>query len=70
MKGNVPSVPWFPENSSYFRKEADFLLRQDVHEVQPAWGAWLGQYQTKLQRELRNPHRRKRENSTCVEHSR
>jgi type IV secretory pathway VirD2 relaxase len=51
------------QNSSHFRKEADLLLRQGVQEVQPAWGGWLGQYQTKLQTELRNPDRRRRENS-------
>jgi len=46
-------------NSSHFQKEADLFLRRGVHEVQPAWGGWLGQYQTKLQTELRNPERRK-----------
>jgi type IV secretory pathway VirD2 relaxase len=51
------------QNSSHFRKEADLLLRQGVQEVQHAWGGWLGQYQTKLQTELRNPDRRRRENS-------
>jgi type IV secretory pathway VirD2 relaxase len=51
------------QNSSHFQKEADLLLRRGVHEVQPAWGGWLGKYQTKLQTELRDPDRRKRENS-------
>jgi hypothetical protein len=51
------------QNSSHFQKEADMFLRGGVHEVQPTWGGWLGQYQTKLQSELRNPDRRKRENS-------
>src|SRR5271168_2134101 len=37
------------ENSSYFQKEADLLLRTGVHDVQPVWGGWLGQYQAKLQ---------------------
>ena len=50
-------------NSSYFHKEAELLLRRGIREVQPVWGGWLGQYQTKLQTELRNPDRRKRENS-------
>jgi type IV secretory pathway VirD2 relaxase len=51
------------QNSSHFHKEADVLLRRGVHEIQPAWGGWLGQYQTRLQSALRNPDRRKRENS-------
>jgi type IV secretory pathway VirD2 relaxase len=50
------------QNSTHFQKEADLLLRRGVHEVQPSWGGWLGQYQTKLQTELGNPERRKREN--------
>jgi hypothetical protein len=50
------------QNSSHFEKEADLFLRRGVHEVQPAWGGWLGQYQTKLQTELRNPKRRKVQN--------
>src|SRR3984893_15554202 len=32
------------ENSSYFQKEADLLLRTGVHDVQPVWVVWLGQY--------------------------
>ena len=36
-------------------KEADLLLRRGVHEIQPVWGGWLGQYQTKLQTELQTP---------------
>ena len=51
------------QNSSYFHKEAELLLRRGIHDVQPVWGGWLGQYQTKLQTELRNPDRRKRQNS-------
>src|ERR1700693_3907647 len=50
-------------NSSYFHKEAELLLRRGIREVQPVWGGWLGQYQTRLQTELRNHSRRKRENS-------
>jgi type IV secretory pathway VirD2 relaxase len=50
-------------NSSYFQKEADLLFRRGIHQVQPTWGGWLGQYQTKLQTELRNPDRREREKS-------
>jgi hypothetical protein len=51
------------ENSSHFHKEAVVLFRRGFHEVQPVWGGWLGQYQTKLQTELRNCDRLKRENS-------
>ena len=51
------------QNSSYFHKEAEILIRRGIHDVQPVWGGWLGQYQTKLQTELRDPDRRKRENS-------
>jgi type IV secretory pathway VirD2 relaxase len=50
------------QNSSHFQKEADMFLRRGVHEVQPAWGGWLGQYLTKLQSELRNTERRKAQN--------
>jgi type IV secretory pathway VirD2 relaxase len=50
------------QNSTHFQKEADLLLRRGVQEVQPSWGGWLGQYQTKLQSELGNPERRKRQN--------
>jgi type IV secretory pathway VirD2 relaxase len=50
------------QNSSHFRKEADLLLRRGVHEIQPVWGGWLGLYQTKLQTELQNPVRHKRQN--------
>ena len=50
------------QNSTHFQKEADLLLRRGVHEVQRTWGGWLGQYQTKLQTELGNPERRKRQN--------
>jgi type IV secretory pathway VirD2 relaxase len=49
------------QNSMHFQKEADHLLRRGVHEVQPSWGGWLGQYQTKLQTELGNPERPKRQ---------
>jgi type IV secretory pathway VirD2 relaxase len=50
------------QNSTHFQKEADLLLRRGVHEVQPSWGGWLGQYQTKLQTELGHAERRKRQN--------
>jgi len=51
------------QNSSYFNKEAEVLLRRGIDDVQPVWGGWLGQYQTKLQTELRNPDARKRRDS-------
>ena len=51
------------QNSSHFHKEAVLLVRRGVHEVQPTWGGWLGQYQTKLQTELRSLDRREREKS-------
>jgi hypothetical protein len=51
------------QNSSYFHKEAELLHRRGIRDVQPVWGGWLGQYQAKLQTELRDPRRRKRENS-------
>jgi type IV secretory pathway VirD2 relaxase len=51
------------QNTSHFRKEADILLRRGVHEVQPAWGGWLGQYQTELQIELRLHERHAKDNS-------
>jgi type IV secretory pathway VirD2 relaxase len=51
------------QNSSYFHKEAELLLRRGIRDIQPVWGGWLGQYQAKLQTELRNSDRRKRENS-------
>src|SRR5882762_401107 len=51
------------QNSSHFHKEAVLLVRRGVHEVQPTWGGWLGQYQTKLQTELRSLGRREREKS-------
>ena len=37
------------QNSSYFHKEAELLLRKGIQDVQPVWGGWLGQYQAKLQ---------------------
>ena len=49
------------QNSSYFNREAEVLLRRGIHDIQPVWGGWLGQYQTKLQTELRNLGKRKRE---------
>ena len=49
------------QNSSYFHKEAEVLLRRGIHDVQPTWGGWLGQYQSKLQTELRNPDTRRRQ---------
>src|SRR6266481_3218985 len=42
------------QNSSHFHKEAEFLLRRGIRDVQSEWGGWLGQYQTRLQSELRN----------------
>ncbi len=51
------------QNSSYFRKEAELLLRRGVRDAQPVWGGWLGQYQAMLQTALCNPDRRKREDS-------
>ena len=51
------------QNSMHFQKEANLLLRRGVQEVQPAWGGWLGQYQTKLQTVLRNPDTRMQRNS-------
>jgi hypothetical protein len=51
------------QNSSHFYKEVELLLRRGIRDVQPAYGGWLGQYQAKLQTELRNPDRGKRENS-------
>jgi type IV secretory pathway VirD2 relaxase len=50
------------QNYSHFRKEADILIRRGVYEIQPVWGGWLGQYQTKLQTEVRNPERHKVQN--------
>jgi hypothetical protein len=50
------------QSSLYFRKEAEILIRHGIHDVQPVWGGWLGQYQTKLQSELRNHDRRERQN--------
>src|SRR6202163_2314692 len=35
------------QNSTHFQNETDLLLRRGVHEIQPSWGGWLGQYQTK-----------------------
>jgi hypothetical protein len=51
------------QNSPYFYKEAALFVRRGVRQVEPPWGGWLGQYQTKLQTELRNCVRLKRENS-------
>jgi type IV secretory pathway VirD2 relaxase len=50
------------QNSSYFHKEAEILIRKGIHDVQPVWGGWLGRYQTKLQSELRSHDRRERQN--------
>jgi len=50
------------QNSSYFNKEAEVLFRRGIGDVPPVWSGWLGQYQTKLQTDLRNPDRGKREN--------
>jgi type IV secretory pathway VirD2 relaxase len=51
------------QNSSYFLKEAELLLRKGFHDVQPVWGGWLGQYQAKLQTELHHHNRHKRGDS-------
>src|SRR5258707_7259343 len=51
------------QNSSYFYKEVELLFRRGIRDVQPVYGGWLGQYQAKLQTELRNTDRGKRENS-------
>jgi hypothetical protein len=51
------------QNSSYFIKESELLIRQGIHEVQPMWGGWLGRYQAKLQTELHHAGRRKRGDS-------
>src|SRR6266852_2184134 len=48
------------QNSSYFLREAELLLRNGIQDVQPVWGGWLGQYQAKLQAELHHPDRRER----------
>src|ERR1700676_3627590 len=48
------------QNSSYFQKEAELLLRKGIHDVQPVWGGWLGQYQVKLQTTLHHAETRKR----------
>src|SRR6202158_1047954 len=50
------------QNSSYFQKEAELLLRKGIHDVQPVWGGWLGQYQAKLQITLHHAETRKRGN--------
>ena len=51
------------QNSSYFLKEAELLLRKGIQDVQPVWGGWLGQYQTNLQTELHHANTRKRRDS-------
>src|ERR1700674_4344074 len=33
------------QNTSYFVKEAELLLRKGIQDVQPVWGGWLGHYQ-------------------------
>src|SRR5580692_6371189 len=50
------------QNSSYFEKEAELLLRKGIHDVRPVWGGWLGQYQAKLQITLHHAETRKRRN--------
>jgi hypothetical protein len=49
------------QNTSYFVKEAELLLRKGIQDVQPVWGGWLGHYQAKLQAELHHPDTRKRD---------
>src|SRR5437764_13370792 len=48
------------QNSSHFHKEAEFLLRRGIHDVQVEWGGGLGQDETRLQEELCNRDRVKR----------
>ena len=48
------------QNSSYFEKEAELLLRKGIHDVRPVWGGWLGHYQAKLQITLHHAETRKR----------
>ena len=48
------------QNSSYFLREAELLLRNGIQDVQPVWGGWLGQYQAKLQITLHHAETRKR----------
>jgi hypothetical protein len=48
------------QNSSYFLREVELLRRNGIPDVQPIWGGWLGQYQTKLQAKLHHPNRRER----------
>jgi len=50
------------QNTPHFQKEAALLVRRGVHEVQHVWGGWLGQYEAKLQTELRNHDRHERQN--------
>lgn len=48
------------QNSSYFLKEAELLLRKGINDVRPVWGGWLGQYQANLQTELHHANTRQR----------
>ena len=50
-------------NPAHFHKEAELSVRRGIREVQTEWGGWLGQYQTKLQIELRNPDKWRRRSS-------
>src|SRR6516165_714040 len=49
------------QNSSYFHREAQLLARRGIRDVHSEWGGWLGQYQTKLQAELQDLDRGKRQ---------
>jgi len=49
-----------PPELFVLRKEAELLLRKGIHDVQPVWGGWLGQYQAKLQITLHHAETRKR----------
>ena len=45
------------QNPMHFHKEAELSVRRGIREAQTEWGGWLGQYQARLQTELRNPDR-------------
>ena len=33
------------QNSSLLQQRSGALIRRGIHDVQPVWGGWLGQYQ-------------------------
>src|ERR1700687_2737268 len=47
------------QNTSYFVKEAELLLRKGIQYLQPVWGGLYGHHQAKLQAELHHPDTRK-----------